>query len=95
MTEQDLNHEMQYSSDVKNRLRRIEGQVGGVLRMMDQEKGCRDVVTQLSAIRAAVDRVTMYVIGSNMEQCIRRELVEGNSADDIIQEAINMLMKSR
>lgn len=86
---------MEYNVDVKNRLRRIEGQVRGVLQMMEQEKDCRDVITQLSAIRSAVDRVVMYVVGENMEHCIRDEIAGGGSADRVIKEAIDLLMKSR
>ncbi len=86
---------IEYNDQVKNRLRRIEGQVRGVLGMMDQEKACKDVVNQLSAIRAAVDRVIMYVVGENMERCIRDELSTGQSADKMLQEAIDLLMKSR
>jgi len=84
-----------YNDQVKNRLRRIEGQVRGVLGMMEQEKACKDVVNQLSAIRSAVDRVIMYVVGENMERCIREEVTTGQSAEKVLQEAIDLLMKSR
>lgn len=47
---------MEYNQPVKNRLLRIEGQLKGVLSMMEQGKDCRDVVTQLSAARSANDR---------------------------------------
>ncbi|EJY55723.1 DNA-binding FrmR family transcriptional regulator [Alicyclobacillus sacchari] len=86
---------MQYNDQMKNRLKRIEGQVRGVIGMMEQEKGCKEVVNQLTAIRTAVDRVIMYVVGENMEQCIREELNGGGSAEQVIKEAIDLLMKSR
>lgn len=86
---------MTYNDSLKNRLRRVEGQVRGVLQMMEQDKPCKEVVTQLSAIRSAVDRVIMYAVGENMEHCIREELEGGGSADQVIQEAITLLMKSR
>lgn len=86
---------MKYNDRMKNRLRRVEGQVRGVLQMMEQEKNCKEVVTQLSAIRAAVDRVIMYAVGENMEQCIRDEISGGGSADVVVREAIELLMKSR
>ncbi|MHB1627205.1 MAG: metal-sensitive transcriptional regulator [Bacilli bacterium] len=86
---------MEYNDQIKNRLRRIEGQVRGVLGMMDQEKACKDVVNQLSAIRSAVDRAIMYVVGENMERCIREEVTSGQSADRVLAEAIELLMKSR
>ncbi|MCL6594136.1 MAG: metal-sensing transcriptional repressor, partial [Alicyclobacillus sp.] len=46
---------MQYSSAMRNRLRRVEGQVRGVLAMMENGRDCQEVVTQLAAIRSAVD----------------------------------------
>jgi DNA-binding FrmR family transcriptional regulator len=86
---------VEYRDEVKNRLRRIEGQVRGVLGMMERDKSCREVVTQLSAVRSAVDRVIVYVVGENMEHCIREEVSGGEAADKVIKEAIELLMKSR
>ncbi len=86
---------MQYSDSIKNRLRRIEGQIRGVLSMMEQTKDCRDVVTQLTAIRSAVDRSIGLIVASNLESCIREELSKGNNPDPIIKEAVDLLVKSR
>ncbi|MFB6364395.1 DNA-binding transcriptional regulator, FrmR family [Paenibacillus tianmuensis] len=86
---------MEYDNAVKNRLKRIEGQIRGVLGMMEEGKDCRDIVTQLSAIRTAVDRTIGTVIGANLEHCIREELEKGNSPDQVIQEAVQLLVKSR
>ncbi|WP_048600359.1 metal-sensitive transcriptional regulator [Rubeoparvulum massiliense] len=86
---------MQYDRSVVNRLKRIEGQARGVIRMMDEEKGCKDVVTQLSAMRAAIDRAILYVVGNNMEHCIRENIESGNDNDEVIKEAINLLLKTR
>ena len=85
---------MEYTQDVKNRLKRIEGQIRGILKMMDDDKGCKDVITQLSAVRSAVDRSIGYVVAKNLETCIR-ENENNESAEDIIQEAVNMIVKSR
>ncbi|WP_027416611.1 metal-sensitive transcriptional regulator [Aneurinibacillus terranovensis] len=86
---------MEYSDQIKNRLRRIEGQIRGVLSMMEQEKDCREVVTQLSAIRSAVDRAVGLVVATNMEACIRVELEKGNNPESVVKEAIDLLVKSR
>ncbi|OYD07120.1 metal-sensitive transcriptional regulator [Paludifilum halophilum] len=88
---------MQYSDDMKRRLRRIEGQIGGVLRMMEEEKSCKDVVSQLSAIRSAVDRATAYIVSYNLERCIREEVEKGKdgNTEQMVQEAMNLLVKSR
>ncbi|MFC5703127.1 metal-sensitive transcriptional regulator [Cohnella faecalis] len=86
---------MEYNSQIQNRLKRIEGQIRGVLGMMEEGKDCRDIVTQLTAIRTAVDRSIGLVIGSNLEHCIQDELKNGNSPDKVIQEAVELLVKSR
>lgn len=86
---------MEYSDAMKNRLRRIEGQVRGVLNMMEHNKDCRDVVTQLTAIRSAVDRAIGLVVAGNLESCIREELGKGNDPDRVIKEAVDLLVKSR
>lgn len=86
---------MQYTDEIKNRLKRIEGQTRGVLRMMDDSKNCKDVVSQLSAIRNAVDRTIAYIVASNMEQCILQEIENGGDTDKVVKEAINLLVKSR
>lgn len=86
---------MQYDDDVKRRLRRIEGQVRGVLRMMEEGKNCKDVVSQLSAVRNAVDKAIAYVVAVNLEQCILEEREAGKDTGKLVQEAVELLMKSR
>ncbi|KON89560.1 cytoplasmic protein [Sporosarcina globispora] len=86
---------MEYTPEMKNRLKRLEGQVRGVIRMMEEEKHCKDVVTQLSAVRSAVDRAMGYIVAKNLETCIREANSEGKNAEDAIQEAVNMIVKSR
>ncbi|CAM3514459.1 metal-sensitive transcriptional regulator [Bacillus sp. ISL-47] len=86
---------MEYTPEMKNRLKRLEGQVRGVIRMMEEEKHCKDVVTQLSAVRSAVDRAMGYIVAKNLETCIRDANTEGKNAEDAIQEAVNMIVKSR
>lgn len=86
---------MEYSQDMKNRLKRVEGQMRGVLRLMDEGADCKQVMTQLSAIRSAVDRTMGLVVAKNLEACIRIQAEKGESAEDVIQEAVQMIVKSR
>ncbi|MBU0904628.1 MAG: metal-sensitive transcriptional regulator [Planococcaceae bacterium] len=86
---------MQYDKDVINRLKRLEGQVRGVIKMMEEGKDCRQVVTQLSAVRSASDRSIGLVVAKNLQQCIIESNETGKSAEDAIQEAVQMLVKSR
>lgn len=87
---------MTYDNQVKNRLKRIEGQVRGVLKMMDEQKDCKEVVAQLSAIRSAVDRAIAVVVSANLEHCIRKDIETGSlESEKLIQEAVELLVKSR
>lgn len=88
-------NDMEYDTQMKNRMKRIEGQVRGILKMMDEEKDCRSVVAQLSAARTALDRTAALIVSTNLEQCIREEKKSGESSEDLIKEAVNLLVKSR
>ena len=70
---------MKYDKQVQNRLKRIEGQLKGVLRMVEENDDCRDVVTQLSAVRSAVDRAIGAIVSENLEQCVRESLEKGEA----------------
>ncbi|GGF16156.1 hypothetical protein GCM10010954_13480 [Halobacillus andaensis] len=91
----DVKNKYEYPQETKNRLKRIEGQVRGVLKMMEEDKDCKDVITQLSAARSAMDRAIGYIVAKNLETCIREAKEEGESAEELINEAVNMIVKSR
>ncbi|MFC7060279.1 metal-sensitive transcriptional regulator [Halobacillus seohaensis] len=86
---------MKYNAQMKNRIKRIEGQIRGLQRMMEEQKDCRDLVTQMSAVRSALDRTAALVVSTNLEQCIRNEEQAEGSSEDLIKEAVNLLVKSR
>ena len=56
------------------RLRRIEGQIKGVQRMLGEERDCAEIIQQIAAARAALDRVAVDLISTGLEQCLRLEL---------------------
>jgi len=86
---------MKYDEDVKRRLRRIEGQIRGVLKMMDEEANCKDVVSQLSAVRSASDKAIAYIVAVNLEQCILEEQQAGGDTSKLVAQAVELLIKSR
>ncbi len=63
---------------VGNRLRRAQGQLAAVVRMLDEGRSCEDVVTQLSAVSRALDRAGFAMIASGMKQCLTQD---ENAAD--------------
>ena len=86
---------MKYNKKIKNRLKRIEGQIRGIIKMIDDEKECKDVVTQLMAIDSSINRVMGHVVAENFVICIDEKRKEGINEEATIEEAINILVKGR
>jgi DNA-binding FrmR family transcriptional regulator len=86
---------LEYDTKIKNRVKRAEGQLRGILRMMEETKDCKEVITQLSATRTAIDRIIAVVVSSNLEKCIRESIETGKESSDFVQEAVQLLVKSR
>jgi CsoR family transcriptional regulator, copper-sensing transcriptional repressor len=63
------------------RLNRIEGQVRGLSRMVAEDRYCIDVVTQISAVRAALRRVEEEILRDHVANCIEHAIVSGNKAE--------------
>ena len=55
---------------IKNRLHRIAGQVGGLERMVDEERYCIDILTQVSAVQAALDKVALELLEDHAKHCV-------------------------
>jgi DNA-binding FrmR family transcriptional regulator len=64
-----------------NRLSRIEGQVRGVARMVDEGRYCIDILTQLQAVRAALSRVETEMLKDHLGHCIESAIVSGDVAE--------------
>ncbi|HVQ07521.1 MAG TPA: metal-sensitive transcriptional regulator [Allosphingosinicella sp.] len=73
-----------------NRLNRIEGQVRGIARMIDEDRYCIDVLTQLQAIRAAVARVETEMLNDHLGHCIEAA-ISGGDADDQRRKASELI----
>lgn len=75
-----------------NRLKRIEGQVRGLQRMIEEEKYCVDILTQISATRGALKQVGLKVLDKHIHGCVVRAIKdEGN--DKIIDELLTVISK--
>ena len=69
----------QAMTPVINRIKRAQGQLAGVLRMLEEGRECEDVVTQLAAVSRALDRAGFAIVASGLQQC----LTEGNGIDHV------------
>lgn len=65
--------DMTQLDDVLARLRRVQGQVAGIVRMIEEGRDCADVVTQLAAASRALDRAGFKIIATGMRQCLVAE----------------------
>ena len=80
----------QTKDDLTARLRRIEGQIRGVTRMIEDDKYCIDVLTQVSAAVSALEKVGLKVVGTHMRTCVRDAMTEpdGDAGERRIQELV-------
>lgn len=75
--------------DVVGRLRKVEGQIGGIIRMIEAGRECADVVTQISAASRALDRAGFRLLASGLRQCIADG--DGSAAQGYDEEALERL----
>jgi DNA-binding FrmR family transcriptional regulator len=70
-----------------NRLRRIEGQVRGLQRMVDEDAYCVDILTQVAAVQTALEQVAVNVLDAHVRHCVADAVTDGGSqADDKLDE---------
>jgi DNA-binding FrmR family transcriptional regulator len=79
----------------QKRLSRIEGQVRGLSKMVDEDRYCIDIVTQISAVRAALRRVEEEVLRDHVAHCVEHAITSGNKADQREKIAELMAVVSR
>ena len=66
-------------TSVINRIKRAQGQLSGVLRMLEEGRDCEDVVTQLAAVSRALDRAGFAIVATGLQQC----LANGDDVDSV------------
>ena len=76
------------------RLRRVEGQIRGLQRMMEEERDCAEIVTQLSAARAALDRVGNVIVSSGVRGCLADAKL-GKTTMDRVNKTLDALVSLR
>jgi CsoR family transcriptional regulator, copper-sensing transcriptional repressor len=68
-------------ASVIKRLKRIEGQVRGLARMVEDDRYCIDIVTQLSAVRAALRRAEEEILTDHVAHCVEQAISSGNKTE--------------
>jgi len=82
----------QNKEEVLKRLRKIEGQVKGIQRMVEEEQGCLEVLTQLAAVKAAVISVGTTIVENNTTRCLESASKAGKG-QEYIEELVKVLIR--
>ena len=77
--------------DLMNRLKRIEGQVRGLQRMLDEDAYCPDILTQASAVQSALNSFCRVLLASHLRTCVTEDIRAGR--DDAVDELMDTLQK--
>lgn len=76
---------------LKNRLNRIIGQMNGISRMLDENRYCGDILTQVAAVESALQSFGHVILKEHMETCVVEEIQKGNT--EVIAEAVELIKK--
>ncbi len=76
---------------ILNRLKRLEGQIRGVRRMIESGEQCDSVLTQVSAARSALNQVSLLIVGQAMRNCITAD--ESASREEVVDEAVRTFLR--
>lgn len=77
--------------DLMNRLKRIEGQVRGIQRMLEEDAYCADVLIQVAAVNAALNSFNKVLLANHVRTCVADNIRQGN--DEVVDELVNLLQK--
>lgn len=84
-------------AQVQGRLKRIEGQVRGVQKMVEEDRYCIDVITQVGAVKAALDAVALLLLQDHTEHCVVDAVQAGDGSTKVreLNEAVERLIRAR
>ncbi|MFS0787201.1 metal-sensing transcriptional repressor [Shouchella sp. 1P09AA] len=91
-TEQKTHRNHDEKTSLTNRLKRIEGQVRGIQKMVEDDRYCVDVLIQLSAIQAALRKVSMTMLEDHSKHCVSDAIKNGNG-DEAIAELMDVISR--
>lgn len=75
------------------RLRRVEGQVKGIQKMVDDEKGCQDILVQISAAKAALHKVGGLILEEYIEDCLLHQLKDEENQEELLKDLLDLVVK--
>ncbi|MEB8400695.1 metal-sensitive transcriptional regulator [Enterococcus casseliflavus] len=81
------------NKDILNRLKRTEGQLRGIQKMIEDEKECVDVITQLSAVSSSVNRIMGIIVAENLKNCLENPDSDTETQKQKIDQAVQLIVK--
>lgn len=85
---------MECDKKILNRLKRSEGQMRGILKMMEDGKECKEVIVQLSAVRSSIDKVMGLMVAENLIQTVDYASGANPEKDEAVREAVELIVKT-
>lgn len=89
-----MKHKERSTEEIKDltiRLNRIEGQIGGIKKMLDENRYCPDILVQVSAVQSALNSFSKALLSSHIRSCVVDDIRSGN--DDVVDELCELLKK--
>jgi CsoR family transcriptional regulator, copper-sensing transcriptional repressor len=83
----------EYKKTLLNRVKRIEGQVKGIERMIEEEEFCGDILMQISAVRSALNKVGGIILENYAKKCLVQKKNLLDQSDDALDELIDIILK--
>lgn len=80
-------------SKVLNRLKRAEGQMRGIQKMIEERKECSDIIMQLSAVRSSIDSIMGMIVAENLKNCFENPDSDPCKQAEKMEKAINLIIK--
>ncbi|WP_379966054.1 metal-sensing transcriptional repressor [Ectobacillus sp. sgz5001026] len=84
---------MDYQKEIQLDIKKMDQRVLEVIAMMEQKKGCPDIVQELSIIRTAIDRAIGIIVAANVEHCVYNS--KENDSSEVVKSALELIVKSR
>jgi CsoR family transcriptional regulator, copper-sensing transcriptional repressor len=82
---------MQEKNEILLRLRKVEGQIRGIQKMIEEDRECTDIIRQVMAVSKALDKVGFLITKRSLNKCIRQSYASGEDPGVVMDEALKML----
>jgi len=85
------NTALKTDTEICNRLRRVEGQIRGIIRMLEEHRSCEEIITQVLAARSAMDKAAAEILTQHVDECLGQ--MEPSEARSMISRAVQLINK--